>query len=84
LTAESTNAMRYWWVNQNQTYRTEVRGNFMWSPKANANGARNQFYEKFGQTSSKSGASTQEPGLENSTGNSRHSSTITGSISSKD
>ena len=37
--------MRYWWVNQNQTYRKEIRGNFMWSPKANANGVRNQFYE---------------------------------------
>src|SRR5688572_24428408 len=34
--------MRYWWVNQNQTYRAEVRGSFMWSPKRNANGARNQ------------------------------------------
>ena len=37
--------MGYWWVNQNQTYRAEVRGGFMWSPKRNANGARNQFYE---------------------------------------
>ena len=37
--------MRYWWVNQNQTHRFEVRGNFMWSPQLNANGARNQFYE---------------------------------------
>ncbi len=37
--------MRYWWVNQNQTYRAEVRGSFMWSPKRNANGARNRFYE---------------------------------------
>jgi hypothetical protein len=37
--------MQYWWVNQNQTYRAEVRGSFMWSPKQNANGARNQFYE---------------------------------------
>ncbi len=37
--------MRYWWVNQNQTYRHEVRGNFMWSPKTNANGARNPFYD---------------------------------------
>jgi len=37
--------MRYWWVNQNQTFRDEVQGNFMWSPKANANGARNQFYD---------------------------------------
>ena len=37
--------MRYWWVNQNQTYKAELRGSFMWSPKQNANGARNQFYE---------------------------------------
>lgn len=37
--------MRYWWVNQNQTYRAEIRGNFMWSPKANANGGRNPFYD---------------------------------------
>jgi putative restriction endonuclease len=37
--------MRYWWVNQNQTYLQEFRGNFMWSPKTNANGARNPFYE---------------------------------------
>lgn len=37
--------MRYWWVNQNQTYRQEVRGGFLWSPKRNANRARNPFYE---------------------------------------
>ena len=37
--------MRYWWVNQNQTYRAELKGNFMWSPKARADGARNQFYD---------------------------------------
>jgi hypothetical protein len=37
--------MRYWWVNQNQTYRHEIRGGFLWSPKRNANGARNPFYE---------------------------------------
>jgi len=37
--------MNYWWVNQNQTYAHEVRGGYLWSPKANANGARNQFYE---------------------------------------
>jgi hypothetical protein len=35
----------YWWVNQNQTYTHEVRGGYLWSPKVNANGARNQFYE---------------------------------------
>jgi putative restriction endonuclease len=41
--------MRYWWVNQNQTYRAEVRGNFMWSPKTSAHGVRNQFYENMRQ-----------------------------------
>ena len=44
--------MRYWWVNQNQTYRAEVRGSFMWSPKQNANGARNQFYDNMRAVSS--------------------------------
>src|SRR6202048_3935774 len=37
--------MRYWWVNQNQTYRHEIQGGYLWSPKRNANGARNPFYE---------------------------------------
>ena len=37
--------MRYWWVNQNQTYRHEVAGGYLWSPKRNANSARNPFYE---------------------------------------
>jgi hypothetical protein len=37
--------MRYWWVNQNQTYKEEIRGNFMWSPKTKADGTRNQFYD---------------------------------------
>jgi hypothetical protein len=37
--------MRYWWVNQNQTYRHEIQGGYLWSPKRNAKGARNPFYE---------------------------------------
>ena len=37
--------MRHWWVNQNQTYRHEIAGGYLWSPKRNANNARNQFYE---------------------------------------
>jgi hypothetical protein len=37
--------MRYWWVNQNQTYRHEIGGGYLWSPKRNANGARNPYYE---------------------------------------
>jgi putative restriction endonuclease len=36
--------MSYWWVNQNQTYKHEVGGGYMWSPKVNSNGGRNQFY----------------------------------------
>lgn len=37
--------MRYWWVNQNQTYRHEVPGGYLWSPKEKANGHVNPFYE---------------------------------------
>jgi putative restriction endonuclease len=37
--------MRYWWVNQNQTYKFEVGSGYLWSPKKNANGAFNKFYE---------------------------------------
>jgi putative restriction endonuclease len=36
---------RFWWVNQNQTHREEIAGGFLWSPKRNANGARNHFYD---------------------------------------
>ena len=41
----SVQPVRYWWVNQNQTYRHEVQGGYLWSPKRNANGARNPYYE---------------------------------------
>lgn len=41
--------MRYWWVNQNQTWRQEIDGGYLWSPKRNQNGARNQFYENMRQ-----------------------------------
>ena len=37
--------MRYWWVNQKQTYRHEVPGGYLWSPKKKANGNRNAFYD---------------------------------------
>ena len=37
--------MRYWWVNQNQTYRHEVPGGYLWSPKRKANEAQNPFYD---------------------------------------
>jgi hypothetical protein len=31
--AERAVAMRYWWVNQNQTYAQEISGGYLWSPK---------------------------------------------------
>lgn len=37
--------MRYWWVNQNQTYDHERAGGYLWSPKRKADGNRNPFYE---------------------------------------
>lgn len=37
--------MQYWWVNQNQTYQHEVTGGYIWSPKTNANGNKNPFYD---------------------------------------
>jgi hypothetical protein len=37
--------MKYWWVNQNGTYKYEIRGSYLWSPKIKKNGSRNQFYE---------------------------------------
>jgi putative restriction endonuclease len=40
-----SSGMRFWWVNQNQTFEQEFRGGYLWSPKRNRNGARNQFYE---------------------------------------
>jgi putative restriction endonuclease len=37
--------MRYWWVNQNRTFRHEIEGGYLWSPKRNKNNRRNPFYE---------------------------------------
>lgn len=37
--------MRHWWVNQNQTYRHEVPGGYLWSPKRKTNGGANPFYD---------------------------------------
>ena len=35
----------FWWVNHKQTFRQETEGGYVWSPKANANGARNVSYD---------------------------------------
>ena len=37
--------MAFWWVNQKQTYRHEIGGGYLWSPKRRADLGRNQFYE---------------------------------------
>lgn len=37
--------MRYWWVNQNQTFEHEILGKYLWSPKRNRDGGLNPFYE---------------------------------------
>jgi putative restriction endonuclease len=37
--------MKYWWVNQKQTYRHEMLGGYLWSPKRNKNGAHNRAYD---------------------------------------
>ena len=37
--------MRYWWVNQNQTFRHKVSGGYLWLPRRKANGGRNPLYD---------------------------------------
>lgn len=36
--------MEFWWVNHKQTFEQELNEGFLWSPKTNSNGGRNQFY----------------------------------------
>lgn len=36
--------MAFWWVNHKLTGRHEVAGDYLWSPKANRNNSRNQYY----------------------------------------
>jgi len=43
--------MRFWWVNQNQTYRHEVAGGYLWSPKRKRDGRLNPFYESMREVS---------------------------------
>ena len=37
--------MEHWWVNHKQTFKQEVSGGYLWSPKRNSNGARSHFYD---------------------------------------
>src|SRR5205814_1785075 len=36
--------MSFWWVNHKQTHTEEIEGGYIWSPKTNKNGARNETY----------------------------------------
>ena len=36
--------MNYWWINQNQIYKQEIPGRYMWSPKVNSDGGYNPYY----------------------------------------
>jgi len=37
--------MNYWWVNQNQTFKHEFEGGYLWSPKVSEGNRRNPFYD---------------------------------------
>lgn len=37
--------MAFWWVNHKQTFKSEISGRYIWSPKRKANGGFNQTYE---------------------------------------
>ena len=36
---------KYWWVNHKQTFKHEIDGGYLWSPKFKSNGDRNYFYD---------------------------------------
>jgi putative restriction endonuclease len=38
-------AVTYWWVNNKQTYKHEVPGNYLWSPLTKSNGSPSVFYD---------------------------------------
>ncbi|UFH54817.1 HNH endonuclease [Spirosoma sp. KNUC1025] len=42
--------MKYWWVNHKQTYKEEIEGGYIWSPKRSKNKAVNVFYENLTRT----------------------------------
>jgi putative restriction endonuclease len=52
IVVPSVGTMRHWWVNQNKTYRDEIRGGFMWSPKRRADGTKNPYYDTMLEVSS--------------------------------
>jgi hypothetical protein len=43
--------LKFWWVNHKQTHKEEIDGGYVWSPKTNRNGARNETYINLTRTS---------------------------------
>lgn len=43
--------MRFWWVNHKKTFKKEIEGGYIWSPKSEKDGARNQTYINLTETS---------------------------------
>lgn len=43
--------IRYWWVNHKQTFHQEIEGQYLWSPKVEAKGARSEFYNNMRRAS---------------------------------
>jgi hypothetical protein len=43
--------MKYWWVNHKQTFKQEVNGGYMWSPKKMSNGGKSHFYDNMNRVS---------------------------------
>lgn len=37
--------MKHWWVSQGKTFKTEISGGFLWSPKTRKDGGYNRFYD---------------------------------------
>jgi len=37
--------VKHWWANQNLTFKHEVHGSYLWSPKRTVNNRRNVFYD---------------------------------------
>lgn len=42
--------MKFWWVNHKQTHKEEIEGGYIWSPKKNKDGSRNQTYINLSRT----------------------------------
>src|SRR5215475_11415574 len=42
---------QYWWVNHKQTFRHEIEGRYLWSPKVTKHGRRAEYYDNLRRAS---------------------------------